>query len=165
MGNELRIGAATLTAMHTPGSHGREHVVSLERRRVFSGDTLFVNGVGRPDLHAGADGARARAGALFHSLIRLRAPPQFLVLPAHTAAPVAFDGRAIQAGSVTSTNGCRNGWCRKDSFIERVTTRIPATPPNFSTIVGLNEAGEHPEATRPTSRRAPTVARFVTSDE
>jgi glyoxylase-like metal-dependent hydrolase (beta-lactamase superfamily II) len=145
-GDQLRVGAATLTAMHTPGHTDESTAYLLNGEAVFSGDTLFVNGVGRPDLHAGADGARARAGALFRSLTRLRAlPPQVLVLPAHTGQPVAFDGRAIQ-GRLSDIEKWLSEWLVfEDSFIERVTSRIPSTPPNFSTIVGLNEAGEQPE--------------------
>jgi len=145
-GDELRIGAATLTAMHTPGHTDESTAFLLNGEVVFSGDTLFVNGVGRPDLHAGVDGARARAGALFHSLNSLRAlPPQVLVLPAHTGQPVAFDGRAIH-GRISDIDHWLSQWLvSEDSFIEHVTGRIPATPPNFSAIVELNEAGELPE--------------------
>ena len=144
-GNELRVGAATLTAMHMPGHTDESTAYLLNGEVVFSGDTLFVSGVGRPDLHAGADGARRRAGALFHSLIRLRGlPAQVLVLPAHTGQPVAFDRRAIH-GRIGEIGQWLSQWLgSEDSFIERVTHRIPATPPNFSTIVGLNEAGELP---------------------
>ena len=84
-GHQLHIGAATLTAMRTPGHTDESTAYLLDGVALFSGDTLFVNGVGRPDLHAGTDGARGRAGVLFHSLSRLRAlPPHVLVLPAHT---------------------------------------------------------------------------------
>jgi glyoxylase-like metal-dependent hydrolase (beta-lactamase superfamily II) len=145
-GDQLRIGAATLRAMHTPGHTDESTAYLLNDEVVFRGDTLFMNGVGRPDLHADAEGARARAGALFHSLKRLRAlPPQVLVLPAHTDQPVAFDGRAIQ-GRLGDIEQWLSQWLvSEDSLIERVTSRIPATPPNFSLIVGLNEAGQRPE--------------------
>jgi glyoxylase-like metal-dependent hydrolase (beta-lactamase superfamily II) len=145
-GDELRVGAATLTAMHTPGHTDESTAYLLNGEVVFSGDTLFVNGVGRPDLHAGVDGARRRAGALFYSLIRLRAlPAQVLVLPAHTGQPVAFDGRAIQGRLSDIEQWLAPCMVSEDSFVERVTSRMPPTPPNFSTIVGLNEVGAQPE--------------------
>jgi glyoxylase-like metal-dependent hydrolase (beta-lactamase superfamily II)/rhodanese-related sulfurtransferase len=142
-GEQVLVGAATLTALHTPGHTDESMAYLLNGEVLFSGDTLFVNGVGRPDLHAGADGARARTRALFHSLTRLRAlPPQVVVLPAHTGQPVAFDGRPIQA-RISEIEQWLSRWLvSEDSFIERVTSRIPATPPNFAAIVGLNEAGE-----------------------
>jgi glyoxylase-like metal-dependent hydrolase (beta-lactamase superfamily II)/rhodanese-related sulfurtransferase len=145
-GDQLSIGAATLRAIHTPGHTDESMVYLLDGEAMFSGDTLFVDGVGRPDLHAGVDGARARAGALFHSLSHLRTlPPQVLVLPAHTAHPVAFDGRAIQRRLGDIDQWLSPWLVSEDAFIERVTSRIPATPPNFSAIVGLNEAGKLPE--------------------
>lgn len=145
-GDQLSIGAATLGAMHTPGHTDESMAYLLNGEAMFSGDTLFVDGVGRPDLHAGVDGARARAGALFHSLSHLRTlPPQVMVLPAHTGQPVAFDGRAIQRRLGDIDQWLSQWLVSEDTFIERVTSRIPATPPNFSAIVGLNEAGKLPE--------------------
>jgi glyoxylase-like metal-dependent hydrolase (beta-lactamase superfamily II) len=145
-GDQLLVGAATLTAMRTPGHTDESTAYLLNSEVVFSGDTLFVDGVGRPDLHAGVNGAQARAAALFHSLTRLRAlPPQVLVLPAHTGKPVAFDGRAV-LGRLGDIEQWLAKWLvSEDSFIERVTSRMPPTPPNFSTIVGLNEAGRQAE--------------------
>lgn len=145
-GDQIRVGAATLTAIHTPGHTDESTSYLLNGEALFSGDTLFVNGVGRPDLHAGVDGARARARALFRSLTRLRAlPPKIVVLPAHTGQPVAFDVRPIQA-RISEIEQWLSQWLvSEDSFVERVTSRIPPTPPNFSTIVGLNEAGAPPE--------------------
>ena len=145
-GHQIKIGAATLTALRTPGHTEESTSYLVDGVAVFSGDTLFINGVGRPDLHAGTDGARARAHMLFQSLNRLRAlPPEVLVLPAHTAEPVPFDGVAIQA-RIGDVEQWLSQWLRsEDSFIERITSRIPATPPNFSKIVGLNEAGREPE--------------------
>ena len=63
---------------------------------LFTGDTLFLAAVGRPDLEASADEARARARLLYRSLQRLAAlPGETLVLPGHTSSPVAFDGEPI----------------------------------------------------------------------
>jgi glyoxylase-like metal-dependent hydrolase (beta-lactamase superfamily II) len=145
-GHQLHIGAATLTAMRTPGHTDESTAYLLDEVALFSGDTLFVNGVGRPDLHAGADGGRARARVLFHSLNRLRALPQhILVLPAHTGEPVPFDGHAIPV-RIGDVEQWLSRWLQsEESFVERVTSRIPDTPPNFSKIVGLNEAGEDPD--------------------
>jgi len=145
-GHEVSVGAATLTAMRTPGHTDESTAYLLDGVALFSGDTLFVNGVGRPDLHAGADGAHGRARTLFHSLSRLRTlPPHVLVLPAHTAVPVPFDGVAIHS-RIGDVHEWLSQWLQsEDRFVERVTSRLPATPPNFSTIVELNEAGEDPD--------------------
>ncbi len=144
-GQSLRIGEATLTAIHTPGHTNESTSYALNQSAVFTGDTLFINGVGRPDLHADPEAARQRARALYASLNRLRSLPQdVVVLPAHASEPIAFDGRAI-AAPVREVSAWLSGWLTSEStFVERVTSNLPATPPNFARIVGLNESGEFP---------------------
>jgi glyoxylase-like metal-dependent hydrolase (beta-lactamase superfamily II) len=144
-GDRIPLGSASLTAMHTPGHTDESMCYILNEAAVFTGDTLFTNGVGRPDLHADPDAARQRAHALFASLSRLRQlAPDMPVLPGHTSEPIAFDGRAVSAqlGEVAMW---LSGWLVSQSeFVDRVTSRLPPTPPNFVRIVDLNEAGEFP---------------------
>jgi hydroxyacylglutathione hydrolase len=89
-GSRLELGVVTLTAMHTPG-HTPEHMAYLATADsqpwgFFSGDFLFADSVGRPDL-LGADQTPGLARALFHSLRTALAPlPDALPLyPAHGA--------------------------------------------------------------------------------
>jgi glyoxylase-like metal-dependent hydrolase (beta-lactamase superfamily II)/rhodanese-related sulfurtransferase len=142
---QIGFGRATLRALHTPGHTNESTCYVLNESAVFTGDTLFTNGVGRPDLHAEPAAARQRAQALFASLTRLQQlPSDVLVLPAHTGEPIAFDGRAVAArlGDVAEW---LSGWLSSESaFVDRVTSNLPATPPNFVRIVELNEAGEFP---------------------
>jgi glyoxylase-like metal-dependent hydrolase (beta-lactamase superfamily II) len=144
-GEQIRIGKAVLRALHTPGHTHESSSFVLNEAAVFTGDTLFTNGVGRPDLHADPDAARQRARALFASLIRLRQlRPDIVVLPAHTSEPIAFDGRAV-AARLDDVATWLSGWLASESsFVERVTSNLPPTPPNFARIVELNEAGEFP---------------------
>lgn len=100
-GESLRVGDVTLTALATPGHTDESIAIRLDDLVVFTGDTLFTNGIGRPDLHADAARARTRAAALFASLERLRTLPSgTLILPAHASNPVPFDGRPVAAQSV-----------------------------------------------------------------
>jgi len=144
-GVRIRVGNATLRALHTPGHTPESTSYALNEAAVFTGDTLFTNGVGRPDLHADPDAARARARSLFGSLERLRQlRPEIVVLPAHTSEPIAFDGQPVAArlGDVDAWLG---GWLSSESaFVDRVTSQLPPTPPNFVRIVDLNEAGDLP---------------------
>jgi glyoxylase-like metal-dependent hydrolase (beta-lactamase superfamily II) len=144
-GARISLGRSTLIAMHTPGHTDESMSYALTGTAIFTGDTLFTNGVGRPDLHADAESARQRSRTLFGSLERLRALPRHtIVLPAHTSDPVAFDGRAVSA-RIDEIEGWLAGWLISESaFVERVTSKLPATPPNFSRIVDLNERGEFP---------------------
>ena len=64
-GDAVRIGDATLVALHTPGHSWESTCYLLDDRALFTGDTLFLAGVGRPDLEAAPEESRARAGALY----------------------------------------------------------------------------------------------------
>ena len=125
--------------------HKREHGVRSERGGRLTGDTLFTKGVGRPDLHADPEALRQRARALFQSLTKLRQlPPEMLVLPAHASDPIAFDGRPV-AAPLEEVSTWLSDWIASESrFVQRFTTNLPATPPNFARIVELNETGEFP---------------------
>jgi glyoxylase-like metal-dependent hydrolase (beta-lactamase superfamily II)/rhodanese-related sulfurtransferase len=142
-GDRIQIGDATLAAIHTPGHTSESTTFVLNDAAVLTGDTLFTNGVGRPDLHANAQAARERARTLFHALCRLRElPSTMLVLPAHTSEPVAFDGQPI-AASLGDVASWLSTWLASESqFVERVTSKLPPTPPNFARIVELNESGD-----------------------
>lgn len=144
-GDRIEVGSATLDAMHTPGHTNESTAYLLNGGAVFTGDTLFTNGVGRPDLHADTEAVRQRARALFQSLTRLRQlPPDMLVLPAHAGEPVPFDGRLI-AAPMNDVSRWLSDWIASEStFVERVTSQLPPTPSNFARIVELNEAGEFP---------------------
>lgn len=144
-GEQIRLGAATLTAMHTPGHTGESTSFILNDLAVFTGDTLFADGVGRPDLLADANSSRERAGALFASLNRLRElRAKIIVLPGHTSEPIAFDGRAIAATLEDVTTWLTEWLTSESAFVARVTSKVPPTPPNFVRIVELNETGELP---------------------
>ena len=144
-GESIRLGRATLRALSTSGHTQESTSYVLNEVAVFTGDTLFTNGVGRPDLHADPDEAPHRASALFASLTRLQQlPADLLVLPAHTSEPIAFDGRAV-AARLDDVAARLSGWLSSESaFVDRVTSNLPAPPPNFVRIVELNEAGEFP---------------------
>ena len=144
-GDRLSVGRAALIARSTPGHTMESVCFVLDEVAVFAGDTLFVDGVGRPDLHADADAARDRARLLFRSLQSLRhLNPDAVVLPAHTNRPVAFDGRPV-----ATTIGAASSWLDKwlsseTAFVNRLVSQLPDTPPNFLKIVELNERGELP---------------------
>jgi glyoxylase-like metal-dependent hydrolase (beta-lactamase superfamily II)/rhodanese-related sulfurtransferase len=144
-GDRLQIGNATLAAIHTPGHTGESTSFVLNEAAVFTGDTLFTNGVGRPDLHANAEAACQRARAVFQSLLRLQAlPSTLLVLPAHASEPIAFDGQPIGA-SLGDVSSWLSAWLASESgFVDRITSKLPPTPPNFIRIVELNESGDLP---------------------
>jgi glyoxylase-like metal-dependent hydrolase (beta-lactamase superfamily II)/rhodanese-related sulfurtransferase len=142
----LEIGAARLVAMRTPGHTPESTCYLLDDKALFTGDTLFLEGVGRPDLEAGLEETRARAHALYRSLGRiLDLPPDTLVLPGHTSEPVAFDGKPLVGKLAEVREKVEALGASEDAFVETILGRIPPTPPNHHRIVELNEAGLFPE--------------------
>jgi len=153
-GQTITIGAARLAVLHTPGHTPESSCYLLDGAALFTGDTLFLSAVGRPDLHASQAGAREKAQALYHSLQRLlHLDPGVLVLPSHTSEPIAFNGQPVVAslGEVCARLGLlREG---EASFVDTILARIPPTPPNYEQIIAFNEAGKLPEGD-PTSLEA-----------
>jgi hypothetical protein len=67
-----------------------------------------------------------------------------VVLPAHASEPIAFDGRAVASPLAAITTWLSEWLTTESAFVERVTSNLPPTPPNFVRIVELNEAGDSP---------------------
>jgi len=144
-GDEIRFGATSLRALHTPGHTLESTCFLVDARWLLTGDTLFPTAVGRPDLEAGTGEARARALLLHASLRTLGGlDPRLLLLAGHTSVPIAFDhavigaplGQALEAIRVPEDGA---------TFADHLLPRIPPTPPNHHAIVASNEAGEMPE--------------------
>jgi hydroxyacylglutathione hydrolase len=89
-GEELKVGDLTIRAMHTPG-HTPESTCyllldeSFQEYCVFTGDTLFVGDVGRPDLLDGKMTKEELAGMMYDSLNNKikTLPDEVIVYPAH----------------------------------------------------------------------------------
>lgn len=145
-GDVLRIGDAAVKALHTPGHTPESMSYLLDERVVLTGDTLFLEGVGRPDLEANATEAAARAHALYGSLQELRRlPSDTIVLPGHTSSPVAFDREPVLGTLADVVERIELLRHDEDSFVTAILGRIPPAPPNHALIVQLNEAGLVPE--------------------
>ncbi|HMP42476.1 MAG TPA: MBL fold metallo-hydrolase [Roseiflexaceae bacterium] len=141
-GAALTLGDTQLTMLHTPGHTPESVTYLLDDAAIFTGDTLFLSAVGRPDLHADAAGARAKAHTLYGSLQRLLTlPPETLVLPGHTSAPVAFDYQPIAASLAAVRHATPLLAATAEDFVAAILARIPPTPPNHMQIIALNEQG------------------------
>jgi glyoxylase-like metal-dependent hydrolase (beta-lactamase superfamily II) len=141
-GEEIRIGQARLRALHTPGHTNESMSFLLDDEALFTGDTLFLDSVGRPDLKADQSETERRARALFQTLQKLLALDSgTLILPGHTGRPAPFDRIPLAAPlKAVVENVPVLGWS-EEAFIDWILGRIPPTPPNYETIIRLNEAG------------------------
>lgn len=136
--------------LETPG-HTPEHLVYVvvdhsrgeDPVALFSGDTLFVGDVGRPDLFPGI--AKDLASKLYDSLQKLAGLPDFCeVYPAHGAGSLC--GRAMSAKR-TSTIGYEKKYNYafqtrdRNKFIDLLTTDMPEAPDHFSRCSDINRRG------------------------
>ena len=151
-GATVELGNTIIRALAVPGHAPAHHAyVVADRKRgteepwlVFTGDSLLVGDVGRPDLHANGDAARM-ARSLHASLGRLLELPDYVVVhPGHYSGSVC--GRSL-SGNPVSTIGFErrhNAMLRfddPDSFASAVLAGVPPVPERQAEIVAANRRG------------------------
>ena len=139
----FKIGNISIKAIKTPG-HTLESTSYLVNDKVLlTGDTLFINGVGRPDLKANNEEAIQRSKMLYHSLQKLLVLDESIVVfPAHTSQPVDFDNTPIQTTIGDIKRNVSMLQLAETEFINTILQRIPPTPANYLSIVEKNIAGD-----------------------
>lgn len=153
-GEVFKLGNSTLTVLHTPG-HTMESTCYLLKDEqgkevgLFSGDTLFIGDVGRPDLaqkaaHLTQDDL---AGFLYDSLRNkiMPLPDTLTVYPAHGAGSACGKNMSKETtdtlGHQKQTNYALRADMTKEEFIKEVTTGLTAPPQYFPLNVQLNKQG------------------------
>jgi thiosulfate/3-mercaptopyruvate sulfurtransferase len=145
----VHVGDLSIKALSTPGHTSEMVSYLLGEEAVVTGDTVFVDSVGRTELQFGDGEATTGAGLLYDSLHRtlLAEPDAMTVLPGHFS--VASDGTTpITHGEpVDTTIGTlRTGLdvlqTDRQAFVERVTAKLPEKPPNYEEIIGINSGRE-----------------------
>ena len=151
----VELGNTLVRALAAPGHALAHHAyVVADRRRgteepwlVFTGDSLLVGDVGRPDLHASGD-PEPRARQLFSSINRLlELPDHVLVYPSHFGGSVC--GRALSANPFSSIGFERRhnatvAHTDEAAFAEALLVDVPPPPADQAAIVGANRRGLTP---------------------
>ena len=150
-----------VAAIHTPGHTRGSTIYVVADRLVLSGDTLFVDSVGRPDL---ADRAEEFAHNLYHSLHDkvLSLPDDAFVLPGHYGEEVVVrPDRPVGATLGELRQALAPLSYDEDQFVSWATARAAPRPPNYVEIIQANMGRRRRAARWPcaSSRSAPTVAR------
>jgi hydroxyacylglutathione hydrolase len=152
-GQAVELGNTVVTAVATPGHAPAHHAYTVADRRrgdeepwlVFSGDSLLIGDVGRPDLHVAGD-ARGQARLLHASLRRLLELPDHVVLyPSHYGGSVC--GRGLSGNPFSSI-----GFERRhnpllavedpEAFADALLADIPPRPAEQARIVAANRTGK-----------------------
>jgi glyoxylase-like metal-dependent hydrolase (beta-lactamase superfamily II) len=143
-GDEIHFGSTALKVIHTPGHTWESTTFRLGDMAIFSGDTLFTDSVGRPDLNADRVEGIEKAKALYRSVKMLTSlHSDIMVLPAHTSNTVSFDNKLI--ADTISNVAARIDFAQmsESDFIEYTTSRIPPPPPNYEVIAAINKQGSY----------------------
>ncbi|RIJ34198.1 MBL fold metallo-hydrolase [Pontibacter oryzae] len=153
-GEELAIGDIKLKSLHTPGHSPDGISIVLEHegkdKAVFTGDTLFIGDVGRPDLRESAGNITAKreelARQMYHStrdkLMKLA--DDVVVYPAHGAGTLC--GKALSEANSSTIGAEKNGnyalqQMSEEEFVKILTADQPFIPKYFSYDVSLNKQG------------------------
>lgn len=153
-GEELKVGKITIKVLHTPGhtlesttyllkdEHGKDYAI-------FSGDTLFLGDVGRPDLAQKAAHMTQEelAGMLYDSLRSkiMTLPDDVIVYPAHGAGSACGKNMMKETvdtlGNQKRLNYALRANMTRDEFIKEVTEGLQPPPAYFPENVKMNKEG------------------------
>ncbi len=152
-GEELKLGDVTIVVLHTPG-HTMESTTFLLRdekgndHAIFSGDTLFIGDVGRPDLAVKTDLSREDlAGHLYDSLREKIMPldDEVIIYPGHGAGSACgknlSEDRWDTIGNQKKLNYALREGMSKEDFVKEVTDGLMAPPQYFPKNAMMNKMG------------------------
>ncbi|MEH0154629.1 MBL fold metallo-hydrolase [Limibacter armeniacum] len=151
-GEEFKVGEFTITVLHTPGHTPESSTYLLtdatgKKEAIFTGDTLFLGDVGRPDLAIKSDLTQEDlAGMLYDSLRNkiMPLPDEITVYPGHGAGSAC--GKNMSKDTVdTLGNQKKTNYAlqdmTKEQFIKEVTEGILPPPQYFPKNAQLNKHG------------------------
>jgi glyoxylase-like metal-dependent hydrolase (beta-lactamase superfamily II)/rhodanese-related sulfurtransferase len=152
-GEELKVGKLTIKVLHTPG-HTLESTTYLLKDEnnkeiaIFSGDTLFIGDVGRPDLAAKSELTQDDLARLLYNSLRTKImtlPDDVLVYPAHGAGSACGKNMSKETfdllGNQKKNNYALRADMTEDEFVKEVTSGLMPPPAYFPLNVQMNKKG------------------------
>ena len=150
---EFKIGNITIKALHTPG-HTLESTTYLlidekgKNHAIFSGDTLFLGDVGRPDLAIKSDLTKEDLAAMLYDSLRnkiMTLADDVIVYPAHGAGSACGKNLSKETvgtiGDQKKTNYALRADMTKQEFVKEVLDGMPPPPQYFAKNAMLNKTG------------------------
>jgi glyoxylase-like metal-dependent hydrolase (beta-lactamase superfamily II)/rhodanese-related sulfurtransferase len=133
----------TVSAVSVPGHTEGSTMYQLGHSAVFTGDTVFLESVGRPDL---ADQAEAFAHSLYHSVHERVLPldDDITVFPAHYGAVVEVKANEFVARRLGELRVTLPALALSESeFVAWAIANVKDRPPNYQHIVAINAGREN----------------------
>lgn len=150
---EFKVGDLTLRLLHTPGHTPESSCYLLidaegKETAIFTGDTLFLGDVGRPDLAIKSDLTQEDLAGMLYDSLRTRIMPladDIMVYPAHGAGSACGKNMSSDTqdllGNQKHTNYALRADMTKEEFIKEVTTGILPPPAYFPLNAAMNKNG------------------------
>jgi glyoxylase-like metal-dependent hydrolase (beta-lactamase superfamily II) len=150
-GDELEVGKLKIKVLHTPG-HTPEstcyllHDANGKPHCIFTGDTLFVGDVGRPDLLDGTMSKEELGVMMYNSLTKKikTLPDDVIVYPAHGPGSACGKNIGKETWSTIGEQKKSNYALQEmtcDEFVDKITTGLAAPPPYFFKDAFINKNG------------------------
>ncbi|WP_303315893.1 MBL fold metallo-hydrolase [Flavivirga abyssicola] len=149
----FKIGNITIKVLHTPG-HTLESSTFLlidekgDNHAIFSGDTLFLGDVGRPDLAIKSDLTKEDLAGMLYESLRNKIMPledNIIVYPAHGAGSACGKNLSKETvgilGDQKKTNYALRADMTKEEFVEEVLDGIAPPPQYFAKNAMMNKSG------------------------
>jgi glyoxylase-like metal-dependent hydrolase (beta-lactamase superfamily II)/rhodanese-related sulfurtransferase len=136
-GESIEFGQSKLRIIHTPGHTPGSLSYVVDEKYVFTGDILFVESIGRPDLR---DKAGEFAGKLYDSLHNklLKLPPNIIVFPAHHGQTVKSEN-GIFSTTIEKASKHEILQLSKEEFVKKIIGMTPSRPMNYQKIIQINK--------------------------
>lgn len=137
-GTVIPFGSKHLRAIHTPGHTHGSMSFSLDDKYIFSGDTLFVEGIGRPDLRDQAEEFAANLYETLHGKL-LKFPDSAKVFPTHHGEGVKPTSNGLFVTTIQDAKKLPLLDLEKKEFVSKVVSITTPRPMNYSMIIKINK--------------------------
>jgi glyoxylase-like metal-dependent hydrolase (beta-lactamase superfamily II) len=149
-GETMTVGDIDIEAIHAPGHTSDMTNYLVDGQFLLTGDTLFVESVGRTELQFGETDATTGAKLLYETLHDeiFALPPETRILPGHVS--VTADGTYGVAGPGKLVSSTLGALCDEldllgmdeDEFVHRLTADTPEKPRNYERVIAINTGRE-----------------------
>lgn len=137
-GTSIQFGSKYLRAIHTPGHTPGSMSFVLDNKYLFSGDTLFVEGIGRPDLRDQAEEFAAKLYDTLHNKL-LKLDDATKVFPTHHGEGVQPTKEGLFFTTISDARKLALLDLPQPEFISKVVSITTPRPMNYSMIIKINK--------------------------